>query len=161
MNSRAFISFLDVAACGMGASILLLLIGVIFQTDKETNASDESVIIRCEQTGGASASIGIEYLSPESGGWKLAERDLLPEEGAFFASPARERNGLFSILILYTPHSGEWKFRPVLLEIPSQGLDTPCRVNMAVSGKGIDQNLESSMVQTGEQGKPISVIVKK
>lgn len=163
MNNKTFISFLDVAACGMGASLLLFLIGVLLQDMNDSNHSANTLLVRCERVKGSPAPVGIEYFAPNASGWKLAEKDLTPEQGYAFGTSAEERSGLVSYMVLFAPKAGLWKFRPILLGVSplEKGNDLQVKLYIHSQKARVNHSPISRLLKTGECGEVNEVIVHK
>lgn len=158
MNERYFTSFLDIIACGLGAAILLFLIGVQIQEDLRSSESEETVLVRCEHVGGSPAVIGIEY-QINNKPWTLAST-LDTQEGYALGTASKNDERMISLLVLFRPKTGIWKFRPVLLNFAGGTAEEVTMIRLSVSGPQIsDQTVPktSLLKRVGEKGKIHSV----
>jgi|GEM_PF-5880973 len=161
MNERYFTSFLDIIACALGAAILLFLIGVHVQESFVAVESDDTLLVRCDHIGGAPAVVGIEF-QKEGEPWTLANTALDTQNGYAVASASKTEKGMVSLLILFKPKVGKWKFRPVLMNFAGPSPEEETKVTLAISGtksKYLTQNTFSTLSYIGQKGETVTIQV--
>lgn len=158
-------SFMDVIACGLGAAILLFLLGASAQSGLTDGPQSDTILIRCTHESGPPASIGIEFQPPGSSVWKLADTHIDADNGFVLASSSQGVGRMVSFFLLYTPAAGEWRFRPVMLDYATIGSSDETRVRITVAGRNAriigDSSNESVLRQVGLTGEEVVVKIAR
>ena len=159
-----FVAFLDLMCCGIGATVLLLLIAVTSVPEHPLAASDETLVVCSELLSGPTAEIGIEYLPPGKTQWERASS--LPGKAEFYAVTSGPQSGGDTFFILFAPKSGTWKFRPYLADFPhnrqTDGNLVETNVRLWVYGKHDAVPIlggSDSMLLPGAHGEELAVHV--
>ena len=127
-QSKLILAFLDVACC---AAASLLIVILFAETEGEQHDPAEAIFIECEQVSGSPRTVGIQYREPGSEQWLLPSSD----SGGLIYSV---NNGIDAkgkaYLLIAKPKVGEWYFRGIQVEFPSDKDDSPADVKLRVIG---------------------------
>lgn len=159
MNNYSFTSFLDVIACGLGAAILLFLVGTALQEAPKESLANPTLLVRCELVGGSPAFIGIEY-QENDGPWTFVNSQTDSKRGYAMGSASRNQDEMVSFLLLFAPKVGILNVRPVLQNFAGTTAEETTKVRLTVSGanlKNLNPPQVSVLTRVGEKGKIQSV----
>ena len=136
-QSAGMISFLDLISCGLGAALLLFVIGAAATPVLPPLDDDRSVLIVSRREGGSHAEVGLQWRIP-GGDWQSSVAELAQA----LSVPSSAQSGGEAILILRAPPSGRIEVRPYLRSFPAPGQDPAglgpgCRVSIEAFGKGV------------------------
>jgi hypothetical protein len=162
-NSSEMISFLDLISCGLGAALLLFVIGAAATPVSPPHQNDRSLLIVSRREGGSRAEVGLQWRTP-GGAWRRDE-----EEAQTVSIPSSSDAGGEAVLILRDPPSGTIEVRPYLRAFPAQNQDpeelkTGCRASIDVFGKGASVRTSpppTPMVWPGRVGQVVEIRIDR
>lgn len=161
MNNYSLTSFLDVIACGLGAAILLFLVGTAVKEAPKESLTNPTLLVRCELVGGSPAFVGLEY-QENDGPWTFVNSKTDSKRGYAMGSASRDKDEMVSFLILFAPKTGILNVRPVLQNFAGTTAEETTKVRLKISGanvKSLTLPQISVLNRVGEKGKIQSVEV--
>jgi hypothetical protein len=120
--SWMLITFLDLITCGLGASVLLMLIAAMARPSDPAEPVDGTVCVQVLAAGDVASEVGLLYRAAGAADWRNVAADAqLVTTILRPANPARKR--LLACAVFFDLPDGDYEFQPYLRDVLPDRLD--------------------------------------
>lgn len=161
-SPAGYLSFLDLMSCGLGGTLLLLLImAAARSTVEKLHPLNTLMMVRCAHKDGPRPEVRLECRPPGEAEWvrldrlrveesRIVSRRAAAREVFVYTAPAEQDRGGDSFALIYDPRPGEWEFRAYLVGFPRDRPPGPVQLRLEADGEGVEVR-----EATGRSAEPV------